>query len=521
MLGYSALLLLTCLSCTDRGITAPEVPVLPDPPATAAYLAGRMECTVVVASGEITCTLEEPRTPAGISPALLGGGQVKMASSNVHRDTLTSILSFDATVQNLLAEPIGTPDGSTKTGIKVFFHSGPTATSYAQPGDTGTVRVANADGTISITRKDQPYHYYDTILLPNQTSSPKNWKFDIPRTVLTFEFGVFIFAAMPGEPRVPAVPPDSVPEWVYADSNMTNNNSPHMAGRFPRNVLWVIFDRSATQEEIQAAIDFAGVEVIGGDPVLRAYLVRVQDDGTTYPLFKAREKLESLPQVRFMFVDLMLGGTHLRPSDETNGWNKDAWSLNPDLAGGPRWGLERIRAPLAWGCETGDSTLKIAVVDYGFQDVDDLRANAPGATVFGKWPGEKHGTEVASVLGARGDNGLQMTGLMWRAHLQLFDSGQRNDQGKVAIGLRRMARAVVDAGTSADIINISNGIWWQRDRARMPYTEYVDNDSNPAKDSADVRDAHIALFSALYELESKHNRRPLIVLRVYPKSEPS
>jgi hypothetical protein len=293
------------------------------PPAAVAHLAGRMVCNGIVATSELTCKLEEPHLPAGVSPALLGNGQVKLATSNVLYDTLTTIFSFDATVENLLAEPIGTPDGTTKSGIKVVYHSGPTPTSYYSPGDTATIRVANADGTVNFTRKDQPLHLYDTILAPGDTSAPLNWKMEIPRSVESFEFAVFVFTAVPGEPRVPAVPPDSVPEWVYAESNMTNNNSPHMSGRFPRNVLWVIFDRSATQEEKQAAIDFAGVEVAGGDPILRAYLVRVQDDGTTYPLFEAREKLRSLPQVRFMFVDAMMGGTHLRPSDETNGWSKE------------------------------------------------------------------------------------------------------------------------------------------------------------------------------------------------------
>jgi subtilisin family serine protease len=213
-----------------------------------------------------------------------------------------------------------------------------------------------------------------------------------------------------------------------------------------------------------------------------------------------------------MFVDAMMGGTHLRPPDEANEWSKNAWSLNPDLASGLRWGLERIRAPLAWGCETGDSTLKVAVVDYGFQDVADLSANAPGATVFGKWPDEKHGTEVASVLGARGDNGVQMTGVMWRAHLSLFDPSRRNNKGKVEIGLRSMAENIVEAGKSANIINYSGGLYWLRDKGRLPYTQYIDEENNPAKDSAEVSDAHMAILAALFDLESNHNRRPLIVI---------
>jgi hypothetical protein len=494
--------------------TAPGDPLPPEGPApVVARLAGQIDCSAVVATRELVCKREEAPAPAGISATQVpDDGQIKVRPRNVRYDTIASIFSFDVAIENLLTEPIGTPDGRTQSGIKAVYHNGPVATTYYAPGGTDSTRVANPDGTASLTRKNQPYHLYETVLAPGGTTQPLNGRLEVPRTVETFEFTILIFAARPGLPRVPDLPPDSVPEWIHAAENMTNYNSPHMSGRYPRNSLWVIFDPSATQEEKQAALDFVGVNVVGGDPVLRAYLVRIQDDGTTYPLFEVIEKLEGLPQVRFTLVDAIISGTHLRPTDEADGWSKDAWSLNPDLAGGLRWGLERIRAPLAWGCETGDSTLKVAVVDFGFHEVDDLEANAPGATVFGKWPGEKHGTEVASVLGARGDNGVQMAGIMWQAHLELYDSGQLNDNGKVGIGLRRMARAVVEAGKSADVINLSAGLWWERDAERPPYTEYIDIHNNPSIDSAVVEKSHMALFAALYELEELHNRRPLIVL---------
>lgn len=513
MPGYGALLLLTCLSCTDRMPTAPGERVLPEErPTAVAHLAGRLECSAVVAEGSLSCRLEEPRSPAGISAAILGNAQAKMASSNVQYDSLTTIFSFDATVENLLAAPMGTPDGSTKSGIKVVYHSGPVATSYYAPGDTGTIVVVNADGRVSFTRPDQPYHLYDTILAPGETSAPLNWQLAVPRTVASFDFTVFVFAAIPGEPRVPAVPPDTTPAWVYADSMLTDDDSPHMSGRFPRNVLWLDFYPGTTQEEKQAAIDYIGGEVVGGSSLTDTYVVRVHDDGTTYPLFVALEKLKSLPQILSALPGGFVVGTHLRPADDSIGWRVHDWKLNADSANGVKWGLERISAPLAWGCETGDSTLKVAVVDNGFQGIADLWENTPGATAFGKWPNEKHGTQVASVLGARGDNGVQMTGVMWRAHLNLYDSYTQTSVGRMVLRMDSLRNSIVRAGRASDIINLSSGLYWEEQFARPPYKVYIDEERNPARDSLVVSVVANTVRLALLDLEEKYNRRPLIVI---------
>ena len=54
-----------------------------------------------------------------------------------------------------IAQPMGTPDGSTVTGLKVFFHDGPTVT-----GGTGAVSVSNADGTGTFSGSGQSYFEY-------------------------------------------------------------------------------------------------------------------------------------------------------------------------------------------------------------------------------------------------------------------------------------------------------------------------------------------------------------------------
>ena len=155
-----------------------------------------------------------------------------------------------------------------------------------------------------------------------------------------------------GTRTVPALPPESVPAAIYDPENLITD-SPLMSGTFPRNIVVVLFDPDAPQEERQTAIDLIDGEVVGG---MRSfgddgfYLVRIQDDGTAGPLFEAIEMLEALPQVRLAGVDHIAPASewirYRRPTDG-NGYSKQDWKLVPDSALGYNWGLEAVAAPLA------------------------------------------------------------------------------------------------------------------------------------------------------------------------------
>jgi len=67
---------------------------------------------------------------------LIVGGQgalVRLASSGTTYNAGTQAFASDVTVENLIAQPMNTTDGTTPDagGIKVFFHSGPTVTGGA------------------------------------------------------------------------------------------------------------------------------------------------------------------------------------------------------------------------------------------------------------------------------------------------------------------------------------------------------------------------------------------------------
>jgi hypothetical protein len=165
----------------------PTAPILTAPAPTTASLVA-IDCTANVAAGAVRCGAP---SLGGARGDIIGGQgmYLRLTSSNVFYDEVTDTLSFDVTVQNLLNESIGTPDGVIPAvgGIMVFFNVAPTTTS-----GSGTVTVANADGTDLFTASNQSYFRYDEILATNQVSQPKTWKMVVPAEAAAFTFRLYV-----------------------------------------------------------------------------------------------------------------------------------------------------------------------------------------------------------------------------------------------------------------------------------------------------------------------------------------
>jgi hypothetical protein len=172
-------------ACSDQPVAVTR-PLAPRAPAQTLQA---FDCTASTSARSVSCS--PARGQNGGSSVLIGGQNVyvKLTSSNVSYDTGTEIFQFDVTVQNLLNEAIGTPDGTVADpdGIQVFFSAGPTATS-----GFGAITVANPDGTGTFTNTNQPYFAYHQILAQNAVSSAKTWQLSMPPTVGSFTFTLYI-----------------------------------------------------------------------------------------------------------------------------------------------------------------------------------------------------------------------------------------------------------------------------------------------------------------------------------------
>ncbi|HST60560.1 MAG TPA: sialidase family protein, partial [Longimicrobium sp.] len=190
-LAFAALVL--AAACTDRGPTE-----LAGPPPAGREVRTEIACTVSVADRAVRCG--DPAAAGGGAQDIIMGGQgtyVRLESANAAYDSATDVFSLDVTLQNLLPQAMGTPDGTTATGVRVFFHQLPTATE-----GTGEIEIANEDGVGSYTGLNQPYFVFPEILQPRGASAPRTWRFGVPGSVARFSFTVYVHTQLPAEEGV-------------------------------------------------------------------------------------------------------------------------------------------------------------------------------------------------------------------------------------------------------------------------------------------------------------------------------
>lgn len=167
--------------------------------------------------------------------------------------------------------------------------------------------------------------------------------------------------------RVPAVTPDGVPDAIYNPADMDKG--------MLLDIVLVVFTPGSSQVDRQAAVDSVSGMVVGGKRVFGDdgfYFVQIEHDGTSEPLFRAINRLNSLPQVETAAPEFVGNfNLYLTPVDGS-GFEEGDWSLKTADASADNWGLERIAGPMAWGCNIGASGTNIGVVDHGFHSTPDI-----------------------------------------------------------------------------------------------------------------------------------------------------
>ena len=174
----------------------------PLPPPSAQGSASRvLSCQVTIAARAVVCG-DTPSSPSQTqgrrlrSDIVLGGQGVYVAlrSHNVAYVADSALFRADVDVQNLTSQPLGTSDGTTVSGVRVFFVSGPTVTAGG-----GVVTIANADGVGTFTATNQSYFEYSEIVAPTAMSTDRTWEWNVPATVVSFSFLVLVDGNMPNE----------------------------------------------------------------------------------------------------------------------------------------------------------------------------------------------------------------------------------------------------------------------------------------------------------------------------------
>ncbi len=134
---------------------------------------------------------------------------------------------------------------------------------------------------------------------------------------------------------------------------------------------------------------------------------------------------------------------------------------DPIYRSGRQWGLTQIEAPAAWDIMTGTNKTVIAIEDSGVGSHPELSQRLLNGFNFASDPASLdtnddygHGTYVAGIAAAQGDNHEGMAGVDWNATVlpvKVLNSDGVGSNATIAMGIRYAA----DQG--ADVINLSLG----------------------------------------------------------------
>ncbi len=241
-----------------------------------------------------------------------------------------------------------------------------------------------------------------------------------------------------------------------------------------RNYFEVAFQDTVSGAGIAAFLTTFRARIIGGSgtriPGFSRYYILTPDPGPAWTSYDSlRSAIRQFPGVAHV-LDGGSGTVIVRgryPVDPALAASRSAWFTGNSVT--QPW--RAVRAPLAWGCETGEyggALARVGVIDLSFDvvptDIAGWSRPVPftdtlySDTLHWKSAGWnwRHSARVASLLAARGDNASGIAGIIWSADLSLYPLG--HDIVLPVHFYRRFLDIVAHAGSSASprqVLNLS------------------------------------------------------------------
>ncbi|MBK7923319.1 MAG: S8 family serine peptidase [Gemmatimonadetes bacterium] len=277
-----------------------------------------------------------------------------------------------------------------------------------------------------------------SVLAAGDSTAEDTLTFQVQSPVTKARWQFQATAQLPGRPTIPTT--------IWPSSPLQAPSPQDTANVYYRDVVGVLFDDSTSAQTVSAVLGKYHGTVIGGSALPSGtgeYYVQVPDPGpglvaldSVIGLLNAENGVRRASRIA---IRLRLNVRGRYPNDGTFAARAD-WFQRPAPVGTAS--RLSIRAPLAWGCETGTygtQRVRVGVVDVSFEqghgDLDtanvELFPLPPGAVLSpapilsgaGGVVTRAHGTGVAGVLAAVGDNGSGVAGVVWSADLNLYHYG--------------------------------------------------------------------------------------------------
>lgn len=203
-----------------------------------------------------------------------------------------------------------------------------------------------------------------------------------------------------------------------------------------RTALTLSFNEGVTDVAKQAFFAQYSLTVLGVDTFGEFY-VSFADPGTNINTFDAlKDSLRSHPSIKYVLELYRSGGVTPEQSVRfpSDALKRSSW-LHPSQVDS-LWAMRAIRAPLAWGCETGDYGVRTAVgivewthdssnrdlansLTSSWSPADNLLIATPGS-VAARDTAFRHSAETGGLMTATAENNEGIAGVAWRTNLHLF-----------------------------------------------------------------------------------------------------
>ena len=209
-----AILVLACVTAgcsgdgSDGGATGGATPPPTAPPAAANQITLAVQCEVEPATGALACRAPDraaahahqatgdalPPVADAVAQTAIRGPMARLLGRNGR--VANDVFTIDLALQSLLADqPMGTPDGTTVTGITVVLTAPP----------SNGVLLENADGVGTFTAAGQQFMRYPELLSPQQTTGARSWRFRL-NGATAFSMQLGLVAQVPRPATLAAVP---------------------------------------------------------------------------------------------------------------------------------------------------------------------------------------------------------------------------------------------------------------------------------------------------------------------------
>ncbi len=245
--------------------------------------------------------------------------------------------------------------------------------------------------------------------------------------------------------------------------------------------LMVIAKEGVTQSQMQELAEEYQAEIVGNIYYAREYQFRFSEYGSVYRLEEWMDDLRRDERVEAVYKNYVLDtGSFMIPDDtEYDGWDVE----KPE---GNNWGMECIDAPGAWEKNDEMESVKVGIIDSALQyDHSDLMIpknhmhilateDFPSYDALWSYMQEMdledpnnysyyaHGTHVAGIIAALGNNGRGVAGVNWNTEIYFATPWYYQKQGENGItqtltlaGLKLSISEMVLSGTR--VINMSIG----------------------------------------------------------------